>query len=57
MASSSSPALLRSKGEGSTDMRSTGNRRMSRNKIKDGGVWGGDAERANVFCLRNLEVL
>ena len=57
MASSSSPSLLRSKGEGSTDMRSTGNGRMSRNKIKDGGVWGGDAERANVFCLRNLEVL
>jgi hypothetical protein len=57
MASSSCPALLRTKGEGSADMRSTGNRRMSRNKIKDGRVWGGNAERANVFCLRNFEVL
>jgi hypothetical protein len=57
MASSSCPTLLRNKGEGSTDIGSTGNRRVSRNKIKDGRVWGGDAERANVFCLRNLEVL
>ena len=57
MASSSCPALLWNKGEGSADMRSTGNRRRSRNKIKDGRVWGGDAERANVFCLRNFEVL
>ena len=57
MASSSCPALLGTKGEESTDMRSTGNRRRSKNKIKDGRVWGGDAERANVFCLRNFEVL
>jgi hypothetical protein len=57
MASSSRPALLRNKGEWSTDIGSTGNPRLSRDKIKDGRVWGGDTERANVFCLRNLEVL
>ena len=44
MSSSSCPALLRDKGEGSTDMRSTGSYRNRRNKIKDGRVWGGDAE-------------
>ena len=57
MESSSCPALLRNKGEGSTDMGSTRNRRRSRDKIKDGRVRGGDAERANIFRLRNLEVL
>ena len=56
MASSSCPALLRNKGEGSTYTRSTRNPR-SRNKIKDGRVWSGDTERAYVFCLRNLKVL
>ena len=57
MSSSSCPPLLRTKGEGSADMGSTGNRRRRRNKIKDGWVWGSDAERANVFCLRNFQVL
>jgi hypothetical protein len=57
MSSSSCPALLRAKGEGSTDMGSTGSHRNRRNKIKDGRVWGSDAERANVFCLRNFQVL
>lgn len=44
MASSSCPALLRNKGEGSADIGSAGNPRLGRNKIKDGRVWGGDAE-------------
>jgi hypothetical protein len=62
MVSSSRPALLRNKEEWSTNIGSTGgNPRLSRDKIEDGRVWGGDAEveRRNElrYFLCNLEVL